>query len=60
MTRSMFARGPAGKPVWTSGEFHQKIAVRVTGVYRPVLPNLLGLGSEVPVTVTVLMGSEAN
>ena len=49
-----------GKPVWTTADFHQQIAVQVTGTYKPVLTDLLGLGADVPVTVTVLMGSEAN
>jgi hypothetical protein len=45
---------------WTSAIFHQQIAVQVTGTYNPVVPNLLGMNSSVPFTVTVLMGSEAN
>src|SRR5262245_28181207 len=52
--------GPAGKPTWNSAAFHQQIAVRVTATYRPVLPNLIGLNSDVPFTVTVLVGSEGN
>ena len=51
---------PAGKPAWNTATFHQQIAVRVTGTYQPVVPNLIGLNSNVPFTVTVLMGSEAN
>jgi hypothetical protein len=51
---------PAGKPVWTSATFHQQIAVRITGKYKPVIPSLIGLSSDVDFTVTVLMGSEAN
>jgi hypothetical protein len=50
----------AGKPAWTTAEFHQQIAVQVKGTYKPVLVNLLGLSAEVPFQVTVLMGSEAN
>ena len=50
----------AGKPAWNTAGFHQQIAVQVTGTYRPVLVDLLGLPAEVPVRVTVLMGSEAN
>lgn len=49
-----------GKPVWTTATFHQQIAVQVTGTYKPVVPNLIGMGANVPFTVTVLMGSEAN
>ncbi|WP_020468356.1 TadE/TadG family type IV pilus assembly protein [Zavarzinella formosa] len=50
----------AGKPDWTTAAFSQKICVQVTGTYRPVVPNLIGLNSSVPFTVNVLMGSEAN
>ncbi len=50
----------AGKPDWTTATFHQQIAVQITGFYKPVVPNLLGMNSNVPFTVTVLMGSEAN
>ena len=51
---------PTGKPAWNAAAFHQQIAVRVTATYRPVLPSLIGLGSDVPFTITVLMGSEGN
>lgn len=51
---------PAGKPAWTAAGFHQPIAVQVTGTYQPVLPGLIGMSADVPFTVTVLMGSEAN
>ncbi|HEX3152446.1 MAG TPA: TadE family protein [Gemmataceae bacterium] len=61
---SLYASPPdltaAGKPAWNTATFHQQIAVQVTGSYMPVVPNLLGLNSSVPFTVTVLMGSEAN
>ena len=51
---------PAGKPAWTEAGFHEQIVVRVTGTYEPVVPNLIGLSSSIPFTVTVLMSSEAN
>jgi len=51
---------PVGKPAWNTATFHQQIAVQVTGSYQPVVPNLIGMSSSVPFTVTVLMGSEAN
>jgi len=51
---------PTGKPAWNTATFHQQIAVQVTGSYKPVVPNLIGMNSSVPFTVTVLMGSEAN
>lgn len=51
---------PAGKTAWDAAPFHEKIAVRITGTYRPVIPDLIGLSSDIPFTVTVLMSSEAN
>ena len=51
---------PAGKPAWNSAPFHEKIAVRISGTYKPVLPNLLRMGSDVDFKVLVLMSSEAN
>jgi TadE-like protein len=48
----------AGKPAWNTAGFHQQIAVQVTGTYKPVVPNLIGLKSNVPFSVTVLMASE--
>lgn len=51
---------PTGKPAWNAAGFQEKIVVRVTGTYRPVVPNLIGLSSAIPFTVTVLMSSEAN
>jgi len=50
----------SGKPAWNTATFHQQIAVQVTGTYKPVIPNLIGLNSNVPFSVTVLMSSEAN
>lgn len=51
---------PSGKPVWTSAAFHEQIAVQISGTYNPVIPNLLRMGTSIPFTVTVMMGSEAN
>lgn len=51
---------PAGKPAWNASAFQEKIVIRVSGTYRPVVPNLVGLSSSIPFTVTVLMSSEAN
>jgi Flp pilus assembly protein TadG len=61
---SLYASPPdvnaSGKPAWNSAVFHQQIAVQVTGTYKPVIPNLIGLNSDMPFSVTVLMASEAN
>jgi hypothetical protein len=51
---------PTGKPVWTAAGFHQQIAVRIKGTYKPVIPTLLRMNSDVDFTVIVLMASEAN
>ena len=51
---------PSGKPLWNAAGFQEKIVVRVTGTYVPVVPNLIGMSSTIPFTVTVLMSSEAN
>ena len=51
---------PTGKPTWNSAPFHEKIAVRITGKYKPVLPSLLQMGTELDFKVTVLVSSEAN
>jgi Flp pilus assembly protein TadG len=51
---------PTGAPAWTTAAFHQKIAVRVTGSYKPILPSLIGMSSSMPFQVIALAGSEAN
>lgn len=51
---------PDGKPAWTEAAFHQKIAVRISGTYQPIVPDLLGLASDIPIVVISLAGSEAN
>jgi hypothetical protein len=47
-------------PDWNAASFSQKIAVRITGKYRPVLPSLLLMDAEIPFEVTVMYASEAN
>lgn len=51
---------PATGVAWNSTGFAQKICVQITGTYEPIVPNLLGLGSSIPFTVTVFASSEAN
>jgi Flp pilus assembly protein TadG len=51
---------PAAGVAWNSAGFNQKIAVRITGTYEPVVPNLLGMNSSIPFVVTVFATSEAN
>jgi Flp pilus assembly protein TadG len=47
-----------GNPPWNTALFGQKIAVRITGEYRPVLPSLLLLAPNIPFQVTVVYSSE--
>lgn len=51
---------PLSGSVWSDAAFNQRIAVRVSGNYRPVLPSLLFMNSTVPIQITVLSSSEAN
>lgn len=52
---------PTGKPAWNTARFGQKICVRVSGQYQPVLPSFLGFGTgSFPIVVNVMMGSEGN
>jgi Flp pilus assembly protein TadG len=52
---------------WNNAQFSERIAVRVTGKYRPILPNIFVniihgsvsiMDSEVDIEVTAVMGSE--
>lgn len=43
---------------WNQASFGERIAVRLTGTYVPVLPSFLLMGSTFPMTVTVTAGSE--
>lgn len=45
---------------WDEASFGDKIAIRVTGTYRPVTPGLMFMADTVPFQVTVLASSEAN
>lgn len=45
---------------WTDAGFGQKIAIRVTGSYRPVTPGLLFMNPSIQFQVTVMASSEAN
>lgn len=50
----------AATGTWTDARFGDGIAVEITGVYRPVLPDLLLMGSTVPFQAKSVMRSEAN
>lgn len=45
---------------WTDARFGDGIAVEITGVYRPVLPKLLYMGTTIPFLAKSVMRSEAN
>lgn len=51
---------PLAGSTWTSAGFNHKIAVRISGDYRPMLPTLMFMNQTVPVQVTVMSSSEAN
>ena len=48
----------AGATAWNNASFGERIAVRITGIYEPLLPNFLMMGSQIPIDLTVTMGSE--
>lgn len=48
----------AGYTSWNDASFGDRIAVRVSGTYKPVLPNFLLMGATIPVKAVVTMGSE--
>jgi Flp pilus assembly protein TadG len=50
--------GFPGTVSWNAATFSERIAVRVTGTYRPVLPSFLMMDANIPVNITVTMGSE--
>jgi Flp pilus assembly protein TadG len=45
---------------WTDAAFGEKIAVWISGDYRPVLPVFLGMGNTIALEIKVSMTSEAN
>lgn len=48
----------ANSPDWNSAVFTERIAVTVTGTYKPILPTLLFMPSSIPISVTALTESE--
>ncbi len=51
---------PISGSSWADAQFGEKIAVRISGNYRPVLPTLLFMNSTIPFRITVMASSEAN
>lgn len=47
-----------GGAAWNAAQFTERIAVRITGKYRPVLPTFLLMADEIDVRVTAAMTSE--
>jgi hypothetical protein len=43
---------------WNNAQFTERIAVQVTGKYKPVLPNFLFMGNEFDIRIVAVMGSE--
>lgn len=48
----------SGSTGWNNAGFGERIAVRITGTYQPILPSFLMLQTNVPIDITVTMGSE--
>lgn len=49
---------PKTGSVWNEAQFGERIAVRITGKYRPITPVLLLMPSEVEIRAIAVMGSE--
>ena len=47
-----------GATAWNDASFGERIAVRVTGTFMPLLPEFLLMGNTIPINVVVTMGSE--
>jgi Flp pilus assembly protein TadG len=43
---------------WNNASFGDRLAVRVSGTYKPILPNFLLMGSSIPVNMVVTVGAE--
>jgi Flp pilus assembly protein TadG len=43
---------------WNNAQFGQRLAVRVSGTYSPVLPNFILMGNTIPVNMAVTIGAE--
>ena len=60
----VYAADAAGNPIsgtnWNDGAFGTMIAVKITGTYKPALPNLLFMNSSFTLTTKAIMASEAN
>jgi Flp pilus assembly protein TadG len=66
-TASLYATPPVVQPkagypsaavAWNSAVFTERVAVKITGTFKTILPNLLFLDPAIPVTVVALSGSE--
>lgn len=43
---------------WNSAQFGERIAVKITGKYKTILPQFLMMGAEIDINVAVTMSSE--
>jgi len=61
---TVFAADSAGNPItgkaWTDTAFGENIGVKITGTYKPSLPNFLHMNSSFTITSKSCMASEAN
>lgn len=43
---------------WSNASFSERIAVKIVGEYKPILPSFLFMSDSVPISTVALMGSE--
>jgi hypothetical protein len=48
----------AGSRAWNNAAFSERIAVRITGIYTPILPSFLMMGGIASVEIVMVIGSE--
>ncbi len=48
----------AASTSWNNSAFTERVAVKIVGVYRPILPGFLWMADDIPVSTVALMGSE--
>lgn len=49
---------PKSGAVWNDAQFGEKIAVKITGTYKPITPVLLMMPSQIDIKVAAVMNSE--
>ena len=62
-TTQLYATPPviqpkSGASAWNDAAFSERIGVRVSGTYKPLLPNFLSMNSSLPFNIVAVAGSE--